>query len=253
MTEIGPTLRDARMRREIDLAEVERRTKIRVRYLRALENEEWDVLPGGPYTRSFIRTYASFLGLDGERLADEFRLEREALAEERPVKAEPPIRSSLPRGGEGPRLGRGTLAILISLALVAVLVVLGLTSGSGDEGTTPAPIAKHKRHKAHRKQKQHKAAASKTVSLKLTAIADVWVCLVDGKGTTLVNGQILPAGSDSGPFHSGKFDVRFGNGQVAVQVNGRQAPIASSSSPVGYEVTSQGVRSIPQSQQPACA
>jgi cytoskeletal protein RodZ len=254
MTEIGPTLRDARMRREIDLAEVERRTKIRVRYLRALENEEWDVLPGGPYTRSFIRTYASFLGLDGERLADDFRLERERLAEERPAKAEPPMRSSLPRGGEGgPRLGRGSVAILISVALVAVLVVLGLTSGNGNQSTTPAPLAKHKRHKAHHKQKQKKTAAGKAVSLKLTAIADVWVCLVDGKGTTLVNGQILPAGSDSGPFHSGKFDVRFGNGQVAVQVNGRQAPIAGSSSPVGYEVTSQGVRSLPQSQQPACA
>src|SRR5436189_4684173 len=118
--DIGPTLREARMRREIDLDEVEAQTKIRVRYLSALENEEWDVLPGGPYTRSFIRTYASFLGLEGERLADEFRMEREALAEQRPAKAEPPIRTGLPRGSEGDsRLGRGTLAILISVARVA--------------------------------------------------------------------------------------------------------------------------------------
>jgi cytoskeleton protein RodZ len=66
-TEIGTTLREARIRHKVNLAEVEQRTKIRVRYLRALENEEWDLLPGPTYTRSFIRTYASFLGLDGER------------------------------------------------------------------------------------------------------------------------------------------------------------------------------------------
>src|SRR5256885_11888124 len=132
MTDIGPTLREARMRREIDLAEAERRTKIRVRYLRALENEEWDVLPDGPYARSFIRTYASFLGLDGARLADEFRFEREGLPEERPAIAESQVRTGLPRAGSGgPRLGRGTLAILISAALIAILVVLGLTSGNG--------------------------------------------------------------------------------------------------------------------------
>ena len=64
----GPQCRDGRRRRndpargrnrrKIDLSEVEAATKIRVRYLRAIENEEWDVLPGGIYTRGFIRTYA---------------------------------------------------------------------------------------------------------------------------------------------------------------------------------------------------
>ncbi len=72
---VGNTLREARNRRKIDLPQVEEATKIRIRYLRAIENEEWDVLPGDAYVRAFIRTYASFLGLDGERLAEEHRRE----------------------------------------------------------------------------------------------------------------------------------------------------------------------------------
>src|SRR5690349_22899867 len=74
---VGPTLREARNRRKVDLSTVEAATRIRVRFLRAIENEEWDVLPGGVYTRGFIRTYASYLGLDGERLAEDFRNEVE--------------------------------------------------------------------------------------------------------------------------------------------------------------------------------
>ena len=59
---VGTILREARNRRKVELAEVEAATRIRVRFLRAIEDEEWDVLPGGVYTRGFIRTYASFLG-----------------------------------------------------------------------------------------------------------------------------------------------------------------------------------------------
>ena len=64
MPEIGETLREARMRRRIDMAEVEAATKIRAKYLRALENEEWDLLPGPTFVKTFLRTYAEYLGLD---------------------------------------------------------------------------------------------------------------------------------------------------------------------------------------------
>src|SRR6201987_872403 len=70
---VGTILREARNRRKVELSEVEAATRIRFRYLRAIEDEEWDVLPGGVYTRGFIRTYASFLGLDGERLVGDYR------------------------------------------------------------------------------------------------------------------------------------------------------------------------------------
>ncbi len=73
MPEIGTTLREARMRAHISIDEVETRTKIRAKYLRAIENEEWDLLPGSVYAKSFVRTYGDFLGLDSRMLVDEFR------------------------------------------------------------------------------------------------------------------------------------------------------------------------------------
>src|SRR5438477_4162675 len=77
MPEIGETLREARMRAKIDVSEVEGETKIRAKYLRALENEEWDLLPGPTFVRSFLRTYADYLGLDSKLLVEEYRLRHE--------------------------------------------------------------------------------------------------------------------------------------------------------------------------------
>ena len=73
MADIGTTLREARIRARIDISEVEARTKIRAKYLRAIENEEWDLLPGPVYVKSFLRTYGDFLGVDTRLLVDEYK------------------------------------------------------------------------------------------------------------------------------------------------------------------------------------
>jgi cytoskeleton protein RodZ len=73
MPEIGETLREARRSGRIDVSEIEAETKIRAKYLRALENEEWDLLPGSTYVKSFLRTYGDALGLDGKALVEEYR------------------------------------------------------------------------------------------------------------------------------------------------------------------------------------
>src|SRR5688500_18730571 len=73
MAEIGTTLRETRIRDKIDITTVEEATKIRAKYLRALENEEWSVLPGPAYIKSFLRTYAQFLGLDAHMLVEEYQ------------------------------------------------------------------------------------------------------------------------------------------------------------------------------------
>lgn len=70
---VGNKLREARTRRKLTLQEGEAATKIRVGYLQAIENEDWEQLPGDTYTRAFIRTYAALLGLDGDRLAEDQR------------------------------------------------------------------------------------------------------------------------------------------------------------------------------------
>ena len=72
MFEIGNSLREARLRQGLDLARVEDDTKIRARYLQALEDERFDVLPAETYVKGFLRTYAEYLGLDGQLYVDEF-------------------------------------------------------------------------------------------------------------------------------------------------------------------------------------
>ena len=86
---IGEVLKRARTRRKVDIHTVEEQTKIRTKYLRALENEEWDVLPGRAYAKGFLRTYAQFLGLDGDALVDEYRRTVESAAGH----ADPPMAS----------------------------------------------------------------------------------------------------------------------------------------------------------------
>ncbi len=87
------------MRARIDVSEIEAQTKIRAKYLRALENEEWDLLPGPTFVRSFLRTYAQALGLDAKALVDEYRMSYEQPSEldHQPVMSPPrrtPARSS---------------------------------------------------------------------------------------------------------------------------------------------------------------
>src|SRR3954469_17913117 len=72
MFEIGSSLREARLRQGLDLPEVEQATKIRGKYLRALEDEQFDVLPAQTYVKGFLRNYAEYLGLDGQLYVDEF-------------------------------------------------------------------------------------------------------------------------------------------------------------------------------------
>src|SRR5919204_689290 len=81
MQPIGERLREARMRQGRDIMEVEAATKIRAKYLRALENDEFSMLPGSTYVKSFLRTYAEYLGLDAQLLVEEFRAQHEPRGE----------------------------------------------------------------------------------------------------------------------------------------------------------------------------
>jgi cytoskeleton protein RodZ len=250
-TDIGPTLREARIRHHIDLIDIEDRTKIRVRYLRALENEEWDVLPGPTYTRSFIRTYANFLGLDGERLADDFRrLQEDQMLEAAGPRDSRPHQPRPIRIGDGrPQISGGLVAAIAAAALIAVLIVLGLTSG--DNGGSPSQQAAHRGAKSGK----HKGAGAQRkpgVSIQLTATSDVWVCALAADGTRVVNGQILTTGTQEGPFRSGKFDLAFGNGAVDLKVNGKPFKVQDTPSPVGYEVTPSGTRLLQPGTRPDC-
>lgn len=97
MFQIGPSLREARTRRGFSPADVHKAVRIRERYLTALEEERWEMLPGDAYTKGFLRTYAEFLGLNGQLYIDEFNA-RVAQHEEEPLVPDVLKRNELPRG-----------------------------------------------------------------------------------------------------------------------------------------------------------
>ena len=134
MFEIGNSLREARLRQGLDFVEIEQSTKIRGKYLRALEDEQFEVLPAQTYVKGFLRSYADHLGLDGQLYVDEFnsryvRGEFEEEEEQRPFK---------PRVA---RPGRGgafqNKAVMITLAAIAGLTVFVFAAwiwgGSGNQ------------------------------------------------------------------------------------------------------------------------
>src|SRR6266540_1889092 len=135
MQALGDTLREARMRQKIDIGEVEAKTKIRAKYLRALENEEFGALPGPTYVRSFLRTYAAFLGLDAQLLVEEYRVQHEPIEEPAEVQplGGPPASPRRERRGPPPR---GAVLGLAAAAVLVFLLVLGLTGGNEDSGSS---------------------------------------------------------------------------------------------------------------------
>src|SRR5512141_180588 len=99
MFEIGNSLREARQRKDLDFPELEQGTKIRAKYLRALEDEAFDTLPSATYVKGFLRTYADYLGLDGQLYVDEYNVRYGSGDEvlERRVRGTSPGRRPRPR------------------------------------------------------------------------------------------------------------------------------------------------------------
>jgi helix-turn-helix protein/uncharacterized protein DUF4115 len=249
---VGKALREARIRRKVELSEVEEATKIRGRFLRALESEEWEQLPGDAYARAFIRTYASFLGLDGEEMAERQRRLSGTMRPSESLPQAEPVRTAA--SDPSRRRGLGTaLAILLAVGSVAA-IALAITGGGGG---SPSPGGSSARQADGAKVDQGSAVASppghSRVSLRLTATAEVWVCLLDAGGEALVDGQILSAGSVEGPFRSGSFTVSLGNGRVDMTVDGQQASIPETASPIGFTIGRDGsMRELSEGERPTC-
>ena len=138
--EIGNSLREARLRQSLELTEVERATKIRPKYLRALEDEQFELLPAQTYVKGFLRTYAEFLGLDGQLYVDEYnsryvtRRGRGAAPapQEHAARAQPRLESSV------------VLVALVGIAVVFALVIAAWKSGDD----SPEHERADRRHRA---------------------------------------------------------------------------------------------------------
>lgn len=135
MFEIGSSLREARVRRGLELSQVERDTKIRGKYLAALEEDDFDALPGPAYARGFLRTYADYLGLEGQRFVDEYH-SRFAPPDETAVVA--PVRIRRRRFALRPSLAAAVLIAALLLGLIAWQVT---SRGGGQHRAAPPPTS----------------------------------------------------------------------------------------------------------------
>jgi cytoskeleton protein RodZ len=261
MPEIGSTLRTARMSARIDVSEIEAETKIRAKYLRALENEEWDLLPGPTFVRSFLRTYAQALGLDAKALVEEYRLnyERPSEAALEPIVSSPQsARGRVP----GSRPSRGYMAIVGVVVVVIVLLIVGLLSeggGSSAKNTSSTSAQSHPKHtgghtRSTRRPAHPTTTASTFVALSLRPSAAVYVCLIDNdNGHKVIPGLELHPGASTQTYHAKHFTITLGNSSVTMFVDGIPRTVAPSSAAIGYSVTKAGRQRLKPGQLPTCA
>jgi cytoskeleton protein RodZ len=266
---VGPTLRKARTDRGIELSEVERATKIRLKFLEAMEEDRWQELPAPAYARGFLDIYARYLGLDREALLDQYSKTVEGeggghepipgsvikpgtLRQHRPVKRAGSTRrtSSIQWGPVG-KVAAGLLAIVI-----VGLVIVGLVGGSDNGGAQKKP---HRGKSQAAKTPVPSAPTTTTstppagqVSVDLRATGDVWVCLVDDNGNPVVDGETLTANESRGPFSSASFDATFGNGSIEMTVDDQPQTIPASASPLVYRITPNGAHTVGPSSAPSC-
>ena len=227
------------MRQKIDIAEVEAATKIRAKYLRALESEEWELLPGPTFVKTFLRTYAEYLDLDARLLVEEYkqRYERPAGMDITPLN----LRQQRRRRRVAPRLGPGVVVVLGIVVLLGALYALGRLGDNNEEpspngAATPAPTVAKKKNK--KKAAGAKRASSKPVSVRITATGTVYVCMEDARGRAVIDKRTLEAGQSAGPFRSKRFRVTFGTSAARMRVGGKSYGVATSKDPVGYEIRS---------------
>jgi cytoskeleton protein RodZ len=258
MPEIGDQLRETRMRNRIDISEVEAATKIRAKYLRALENEEWDLLPGPTFVKTFLRTYADYLGLDARNLVEQYRARYER----------PSAQELAPFGpGMGARRRRPRRPVLapwmfVIAGVVLLVVALYFLGRWGDEpereasGPTPTPTATApsqgdgEGQKKKRKRTQEKPTVAR---MQIQPTGPVSVCLENAAGEPLIENVTLQANQDTETFRSKRFRVSFGTGEAVMRVDGKPYQV-SDDAPIGYEVRAGGKpKALPESERPTCS
>jgi cytoskeleton protein RodZ len=250
MATIGDTLREARMRQRLDIADVEARTKIRAKYLRALENEEFGLLPGPTFVKTFLRTYAEALGLDPHLLLEEYRAGYESGDEVEHIQSLGPPGLARDRRRRGPLIGPGSMLMLILVAVVAALVGIGLLSSDDEGGGSGGEAAETTETETTPRREQRRERRRPTrVVLRIVPLTPTYVCVDRGPGTPVIFENIIDAPQT---FRGRRIRVNLGKTDVQVRKNGRPVPIVTGPNPVGFEFTVRGRRPLPSGARP-CA
>jgi hypothetical protein len=247
------------MRQKLDIADVEERTKIRAKYLRALENEEWGLLPGPTFVKTFLRTYAEVVGVDPHLLVEEYRTQHEAdepqdlqpispAARRRATRRRPPPSAGPP--------GRLTVVLALFAAVVIFLLVLGLAGGDDGGGkagsSTEAARTEQATERAPARKKPAKKArpAPTGVVVRIAPDGPTYVCLDTGDGTDrLFEGTLEKPRT----FRDSK-EVRLNIGRrsAAIRANGKAVDVVQSPEPLGLRITRAGAKEITEGTRP-CA
>jgi cytoskeletal protein RodZ len=291
MSSVGETLRRERLQKGLGLQQISRETKISARLLEAIETDQFDLLPGGVFAKSFVRQYARFLGLDEEELAAQVEKAIHPDGEVPNLPAAPPEPAfKVPRMVEWDGGGRSNSSILPALAgVVAVMLVCSAVYAWWQRSRRPvvapppiaaarkAPLQPPKPAEVTPAVASNPEAATKTdvsastpppetatapveqanppgtLQVSLTADADDWVKVwTDGK---VVMSDVLHA-SQSKRFGAAEaLRIRIGDaGSLQMTVNGRPAgPLGPKGQVRNVEVTRDGVHILPPPPKPAPA
>jgi cytoskeletal protein RodZ len=247
------------MRARIDISEVEVRTKIRAKYLRAMENEEWDMLPGPIYVKSFLRTYSDFLGLDSRMLIDDYRrrYERPSDQEPRPIATLGRERER-DRGPRGPILPSWALVGLVLLAIVIVLYIVGTALPSSSPPTTtgahvtPSKHPKRTRSTPTTTTTTTTPPAPKTVTLTITPTDPVYICMTNQAGKVLIPATTYTVGQTVPTRTASKILLTLGNSSVTMKASFGKIHVAPSSVPINLLIGPTSSRSLPVAKAPNC-
>jgi cytoskeleton protein RodZ len=247
--EIGNSLREARLRQGLEIPRIEAETKIRGKYLRALEEEQFEVLPGETYVKGFLRTYADYLGLEGQLYLDEYN-SRFTTAEETPV-----TQSTAPKRRSRPVESNFIVIALAGIVAVTVLVLVGLREAGEDPQNEP-PIVPATTGQTTTEQGPAEtttgAAAGQARSVRraklvITAVrGDCWMQVRAGG----VNGKLLFEGTvEQGQTQRfvkyKRLWLELGApGNTNAKLNGRRVQNWPRQSAVVVVTTAQGVRTI---------
>jgi cytoskeleton protein RodZ len=188
MFELGDSLREARTRRGLSPADVQKATRIRERYVSALEEEQWELLPGEAYAKGFLRTYAEFLGLDGQLYVDEFNLRRVDSHEEPPPVA--PVFVSRHRSRRTLAIGAAVVGLL---GLVSGLAAWQLGGAAHPHAAAPAvPVAHVRTPRAERPKKRAVVPARPAFATIRAARGRCWILVRRGGagGPVLFEGNL---------------------------------------------------------------
>jgi hypothetical protein len=240
MLEIGQSLRTARSRRGLELAQVDADTHIRMRYLEALEDERFDLIPGAAYVRGFLRTYADYLGLEADLFVDEYN------ARFAPPEEPPPLLVPLRRPGRFRR--PAAVAAVLAVALVP-LIAWKIDSGSAPKrpafaASLAVPTTRAAPAPARPKLLAPPKRVARNAKLVLAASrGPCWLSVHVGSSSGRLLREGMLAEGDSVRFAARRLWIRLGAPQnLDAKLNGVGAALPGDTADV--VVTTSGMRTV---------